>query len=99
MAMLSFLRFLRLLSDKSPLSLIRSSSKSSSSRLAILAISARPWSLTAVSASLAAHERAEAEEIARQIGARHILIESHETDDPNYLANAPNRCYFCKSDV
>ena len=59
----------------------------------------RAVALTAVSASLAAHERAEAEDIARQIGARHILIESRETDDPNYLANAPNRCYFCKTDV
>ena len=59
----------------------------------------RAVALTAVSASLAAHERAEAEEIARQIGAQHILIESHETDDPDYLANAPNRCYFCKTDV
>ena len=59
----------------------------------------RAVALTAVSASLAAHERAEAEEIARQIGAQHVLIESHETDDPNYLANAPNRCYFCKTDV
>ncbi len=59
----------------------------------------RAVALTAVSASLAAHERAEAEDIARQIGAQHIMIESHETDDPNYLANAPNRCYFCKTDV
>lgn len=54
---------------------------------------------TAVSASLPSRERMEAEEIARQIGARHIVIQSHETDDPNYLANSPDRCYFCKSDV
>ena len=59
----------------------------------------RVVALTAVSASLAAHERAEAEDIARQIGARHTLIETHETDDPDYLANTSNRCYFCKTDV
>src|SRR5512136_1593176 len=59
----------------------------------------RAVALTAVSASLAANERAEAEDIARQIGAQHVLIESRETDDPSYLANAPNRCYFCKTDV
>jgi uncharacterized protein len=55
--------------------------------------------VTAVSASLPAYERDEAEDLARQIGARHVFIESHETEDPNYLQNSPNRCYFCKTDV
>jgi len=55
--------------------------------------------LTAVSASLPAADRAEAEEIARQIGARHILVESDETSDPEYLANTPNRCFFCKKET
>ena len=55
--------------------------------------------ITAVSASLAAEELAEAEAIARQIGARHVLVNSHETDDPRYLENTPQRCYFCKAEV
>ncbi len=55
--------------------------------------------ITAVSASLPAAERQEAEAIARAIGARHVLIESHEIDSPEYLANTPNRCYFCKREV
>ncbi|MBE7471259.1 MAG: ATP-dependent sacrificial sulfur transferase LarE [Anaerolineae bacterium] len=55
--------------------------------------------MTAISASLAAHERAEAEAIVSHIGARYMPIESQETADPRYLANAPNRCYFCKSEV
>ncbi len=59
----------------------------------------RAVGVTAVSASLPVYEREEAEELARHIGARHVLIESHETEDPNYLQNAPNRCYFCKTDV
>ncbi len=59
----------------------------------------RAAALTVVSPSLAAHERAEAEELARQIGARHVLVEGRETEDPRYLANTSNRCYFCKSDV
>lgn len=62
-------------------------------------LSGRALGLTAVSASLPRQERAEAENIARHIGARHVLIESHETEDPGYLANASNRCYFCKNDV
>jgi uncharacterized protein len=59
----------------------------------------RALAMTAISASLAAHERAEAEAIVTHIGARYIPIESQETADPRYLANAPNRCYFCKSEV
>lgn len=55
--------------------------------------------LTAVSASLAQDELAEAQAIARWIGAQHILIDSWETQDPRYLANTSARCYFCKNEV
>jgi uncharacterized protein len=55
--------------------------------------------LTAVSASLPAAELAEAQQIARQVGVQHVLIDSHETEDPSYLANSPARCYFCKHEV
>ena len=55
--------------------------------------------ITAVSASMPERERQEAQAIAIQIGARFTFITSHETDDPRYLANAPDRCFFCKSDV
>ena len=55
--------------------------------------------LTAVSPSVPAHEVAEAQEIARLIGARHILLETSETEDERYLANTPDRCYFCKSET
>ena len=51
----------------------------------------RAIAMTAVSASLAASERLEAQEIARQIGARHILVETDEIANPEYLANTPNR--------
>lgn len=55
--------------------------------------------VTAVSESLATGEREEAEALARQIGIRHRLIRTEEFDDPNYLRNAPDRCYFCKSEL
>jgi len=55
--------------------------------------------LTAISASLPVDEREEAEVIIRQIGAPYMPLDTHETSDPNYLANAPTRCYFCKSEV
>lgn len=59
----------------------------------------RALGITAVSASMPQREREEALQIARQIGARLELIESDETEDERYLANAPDRCYFCKSNV
>lgn len=55
--------------------------------------------MTAVSASLPASDRLEAEQIARLIGAQHILVDSGETSDPAYLANTPNRCFFCKQET
>jgi uncharacterized protein len=59
----------------------------------------RVVALTAVSPSLPKHELEEAQAFAQQMGVPHVLIESHETEDPRYLANMPDRCYLCKSDV
>jgi len=55
--------------------------------------------MTAVSPSLAPEERKLAVEVGRQIGARHELVESHEIDDESYLANNPDRCFHCKSEL
>ena len=55
--------------------------------------------LTAVSPSLAQEEGAEARHLAQQLGARHLLVETHELDDPRYAANPVNRCYFCKTEM
>lgn len=52
--------------------------------------------LTAVSPSQPTSEREEACALARQIGVRHALIETHELDDARYVENTPERCYFCK---
>lgn len=54
---------------------------------------------TAVSASLAQDDLADAQRIAKEIGCQHVLLESSETEDPRYRRNDPNRCYFCKTNV
>ena len=54
---------------------------------------------TAVSPSLASWEGEEAAGLARRLGARHLLVETHEVDDPRYASNPVNRCYFCKTEV
>jgi uncharacterized protein len=55
--------------------------------------------LTAVSPSLAPEEGADARRLAQELGARHLLVETHELDDPRYAANPVNRCYFCKTEM
>ncbi len=55
--------------------------------------------MTAVSPSLAPFEREEAIGVAKQIGARHELVESREIDDPSYVANGTDRCFHCKSEL
>lgn len=63
------------------------------------ALGERALAVTAVSPSLAQAELAAAQAVAQEIGARLALIHSHEVDDPRYLANQANRCYFCKDEV
>ena len=55
--------------------------------------------LTAVSPSLAPDEKTAAQRLAEQLGACHLLVETHELDDPRYAGNPANRCYFCKTEL
>lgn len=55
--------------------------------------------LTGSSPSVAATELAEARRLAADIGVEQVVIETREFDDPNYLANPTNRCYFCKTEL
>jgi len=55
--------------------------------------------IMAVSPSLPEGERQQAVELAQVMGARLKLVPTHETDDPKYQANAPNRCFHCKDHV
>jgi uncharacterized protein len=59
----------------------------------------RAVGMTAVSPSLAPFEKEAAEAIAKQIGARHELVESHEIERPDYVANGTDRCFHCKSEL
>lgn len=55
--------------------------------------------ITAVSPSLAPEEGLDAQRLAEQLGARHVLLQTFELDDPRYAANPINRCYFCKNEM
>ena len=41
-------------------------------------------------------EKHEAARLAKKIGARHIIVQSREINQPDFLANPRNRCYVCK---
>lgn len=64
-----------------------------------LALGDSAIAVTAVSDSLAGGELEEAVELARKIGIKHQVIHTREFDDPNYLRNQNDRCYFCKSEL
>jgi uncharacterized protein len=59
----------------------------------------RAVGMTAVSPSLAPFEKDAAVAVAKQIGARHELVSSLEIERPGYVANAPDRCFHCKTEL
>src|SRR5438034_4327154 len=63
------------------------------------ALAARALSVTALSPSYSAHDRAIVEEFVSKLGLRHEFIETREMDNPAYRANATDRCYFCKDEL
>jgi len=62
-------------------------------------LGAKVIGVTALSESLPTGELDEAQKLSRQIGVRHVVLRTFETQDQNYLANAANRCYFCKMEM
>lgn len=68
-------------------------------KAAQIACGADAVAVTAVSSSLAVGESDVAAEMAKAIGIRHLVVETQEFSDPNYLRNPVNRCYFCKTEL
>jgi uncharacterized protein len=59
----------------------------------------RCLALTAVSITMAASEREGAATLARELGVRHEVIQSHELERANFSANPVDRCYLCKAEL
>jgi uncharacterized protein len=59
----------------------------------------RAVALTAHSPAVPQAEREEARRLAAGLGVRHLEVDSHEQDDPSYVANPRDRCYFCKREL
>jgi uncharacterized protein len=60
---------------------------------------ARALAVTGISPSLAASEQAEARALAERLGLRWRPLPTFEAEDPQYRANAGDRCYFCKREL
>ena len=63
------------------------------------ALGPRSLAVTADSPALAARELKEATGLARRLGFTHRVINTNEMAREGYVANSPQRCYFCKTEL
>src|SRR5690348_6681044 len=63
------------------------------------ALGERALSITALSPSFSAHDRAAVDEFVRAFQIHHEFVETHEIENPAYRANAADRCFYCKDEL
>lgn len=68
-------------------------------KAAALACGGDAVAVTGVSPSLAEGELEQARRLAGLIGIRHLVIETSEFANPDYQANAGDRCFHCKTEL
>lgn len=68
-------------------------------KAAVLQLGSNACGVLAVSPSLPEREKREALELAESMQVKLHLMVTQETEDPDYIVNAPNRCFFCKDHV
>lgn len=59
----------------------------------------RALAVTGISPSLPQREREEARELAERYGFQQRELDTNEMDNPEYIANNTNRCFFCKDEL
>jgi uncharacterized protein len=63
------------------------------------ALGERALSVTALSPSFSAHDRAAVDDFVHAFKIHHEFIETHEMENPAYRANAADRCFYCKDEL
>jgi uncharacterized protein len=48
---------------------------------------------------ITAEEKEEAQALAQKLGLRFKIIQGREMENPEFTANTPDRCYYCKRDI
>ncbi len=56
----------------------------------------RSLAVTARSPIFTPVEINQAQSLALRLGLRHVIIDTNQLDDPSFVANDPQRCYYCK---
>ena len=59
----------------------------------------RTLAVLGASASIPLYEQEEARVLAKEIGVDLVVLDKHELDDPDFVENTPDRCYFCKAGI
>ncbi len=67
--------------------------------VAVRVLGEKAMAITALSATYPAWEQEEARQLAARIGIRHVEAPSRELEDPHFLENPPDRCYYCKKEL
>ena len=70
----------------------------------LLAVAARMYhvklmAVTATSVSYAKHEKDDAQRFAQRMGVKHRYLEFDQMSIPEFVANGPERCYYCKKAI
>jgi len=59
----------------------------------------RALAVTGRSESVASGQIEEARQLAKDMGARHAVLDTEELQNPLYVQNPTNRCYHCKTEL
>lgn len=57
----------------------------------------RAVAVTGLGPAVSQSELESCQKVVDQIGIRHVIVPTKEIENPNYVRNDSNRCYFCKS--
>lgn len=68
-------------------------------KAAVLSLGEKAVAVTGRSPSLAESELEHSRKAAAAAGIRHLIFDTHEFEDPNYIRNDGTRCYYCKSEL
>lgn len=68
-------------------------------KIAAMELGEDALAVTADSPSMPRSELEEARRLAVEVGVKHRIVKTQELQNPEYLANASSRCYFCKDEL
>lgn len=64
-----------------------------------LVLGEKSVAMTAHSPTYTVEELETAKATAKEIGIKHLIVETNEIDNPKFCENPENRCYFCKTEL